>query len=263
MDLSGKVAIVTGGGSGIGREIGIAFAGVGVNVFMADLNVEAAKAVVAEIGKRGGQGCEIKVDITDSEEVHHMVETVLQKAGNIHILVNSAGIPALKPFLDIGERSWDRTYNVYFKGPFLCTQAVAKVMVERGIRGKIINVISIAAHVPSVGQAHYCAMKAGLSMLTKVAAMELASFGINVNAINPGIVKTALTEQFLEPTKSREMCLEHIPIGKLGQPEDVAGAALFLVSDTADFVIGQELVVDGGTSLMGMPNMLDVMRRTG
>jgi len=175
-----------------------------------------------------------------------MVDEAVRRTGSLDILVNNAGIEFLTPFLDIAESEWDRILDVNLKAAFLCGQAAARHMVSVGRGGKILNIAPINSHVALEKQAHYVASKGGLLMLTKAVAIELAKYRINVNAIGPGVIDTALTKGSLADPERRAVLLSHVPWGRVGQPRDVANAALFLCSDEADYVRGTILYVDGG-----------------
>jgi len=249
MKLNGKVVIVTGGGSGIGRGVALRFAQEGAGLVIADVNVLAAGETVAMINMIkdiGGDAIATQTDVSCKAEVDSMVSRALKCFGQIDILVNNAGVSGEIPFLDMDEAEWDRVLAVNLKGAFLCGQAVARVMVQAGTRGKIVNIASVNAKVAGAGLAHYCSSKGGLCMLTKVMALELAPYKINVNAVAPGIIETPLTASSLEDPGRRQTLMTHVPWGRVGQPRDVANAVLFLTSDQADYITGTTLFADGG-----------------
>jgi NAD(P)-dependent dehydrogenase (short-subunit alcohol dehydrogenase family) len=246
MRLGGKAVIVTGGGSGIGRGVALRFAQEGARLVIADVNVSAAEETVAMIKDISGDANAAQTDVSRKAEVDSMVSRSVECFGQIDILVNNAGVSGEVPFLDMDEAEWDRVLAVNLKGAFLCGQAVARAMVQAGTGGKIVNIASVNAEVAGTGLAHYCSSKGGLRMLTKVMALELAPYKINVNAVAPGIIETPLTASSLADPGRRQSLMAHVPWGRVGRPEDVADAVLFLASDQADFVTGTTLFVDGG-----------------
>lgn len=242
--LKGKVAIVTGAGQGIGREIALYLAKNGANVVVADITDKMLE-VVNEIKSLGSQGLAVKCDISKTEEVEKMVDETIREFGRIDILVNNAGIYPSKPFLEMTEQDWDRVLNINLKGTFHCIKAVVSKMVSQKY-GKIINLSSMAGStIGFPSQAHYSASKAGIVGLTKTLALELAPFGININAIAPGPINPtgSITTNNIEAI---EQIRKTIPIGRIGQPEDVANLVLYLASDESSFITGQCIVIDGG-----------------
>lgn len=261
MDLKDKVAIVTGGASGIGRAIAHQFAALGAKVVIADIDLERAKAVVEEITTAGGKALAVETDVSQAAAVEAMVQATLDRFGQIDILVNNAGVGTLSSIVEMIEEEWDWVINVNLKGTFLCTRAVARWMIENGHKGKIINISSINEQVPLAGEAHYCASKGGVMMFTRAAALELAPYGIHVNAIAPGMTETALTEEITQIPELRAAHLKQIPLGRFGQPEDVAKAAAFLASEWSDWVTGHTLYADGGMHLVGEESYLWAVER--
>lgn len=246
MTFHEKVAIVTGAGSGIGASVAERLAGEGARVAVADVNEAAAQQVAAQIREAGGKAIAIQVDVSSPPQVTTLVSQTHKQWGRIHILVNNAGVSGKHPFLDMDVAEWDRVLSVNLKGAFLCSQAVARIMVQEGGGGKIINITSVNAKVVVPGLCHYCASKGGLHMLTKALAVELAPHKINVNAVGPGIVETSLTAPSLKDPDTFQSLLQNVPWGRVGQPEDVAEAVLFLASRRADYITGTSLWVDGG-----------------
>ena len=248
MDLKGKVAIITGARRGMGKSHAITLAKAGIKVVVADISQEDCQKVVDEMKKQGGQGLAVKCDVTKKEEVDKMVEMAIKKWGRVDILVNNAGICQFKPFLELTEEEWDRTLNINLKGYFLCAQATAKEMVKKK-SGVIINIASIAMGQVGVGfpnLAHYCASKGGIVGLTETLALELAPYGIRVNAISPGAIETPMVDPLKTDPKTMEATLARIPLHRMGKPEEVSNLVLFLASDASSYMTGSDVVIDGG-----------------
>ena len=244
MQLREKVAIVTGGAQGIGKVICCTLAKEGAHVVVCDVNEKAAQATVKEIKGKNLNAIAVKADVSCANEVNLMVKDVLDKLGRIDILVNNAGICFLTPLEEITEEEWDRVMDVNLKGTFLCSQAVLRVMMNQK-SGKIVNITSIAGKVGGIlTGAHYSASKAGVICLTKSLALRLALYRINVNAVAAGPLKSQMTEAF--PPDKRTKLAQSIPLGGFGEPEDMANAVLFLVSDKAKYITGEILDVNGG-----------------
>lgn len=246
MQLQSNVAIVTGAASGIGRAIALRFAQEGAAVVIADINTTGAQETEARVRDAGGRALVVTTDVRRGDETQAMVAAVVEQFGHVDILVNGAGIETLIPFVDLPEAEWNRVLAVNLTGPFLCGQAVAREMIRAGRRGKIINIASINSVIALHHQAHYVSSKGGLLMLTKAMALELAPYGINVNAIGPGVVETPLTARSLSDPVRREFLQSRIPLARFGQPQDIAHAAVFLASDASDYITGTMLFVDGG-----------------
>ena len=247
MKLKDKVAIVTGSGQGIGRGIALALAKEGAKIVVIDIT-DRIYDVVKEIMNLGTQALAMKTDVSSAEQTGEMVKITVEKFGRIDILVNNAGIFPFKPLVEMTESDWDKVLNVNLKGVFNCTRAVAPHMINQK-SGKIINIASIAGVV--VGFAaltHYSASKGGIIGFTKSVALELAPFGINVNTIAPGSIETPGARMDMND-KSVKQFLQAIPLKRIGQPEDVANAVLFLASDESSYITGQCLVVDGGYTI--------------
>ena len=258
IELTNKIALVTGGVQGIGLGIVEAFLGAGAKVALSDINGEGLEARVGELrGRFGERVYGITADCSKEEDIVRMVSGAVGKFGAIDILVNNAGRGGMHYFWETAAREWDEVVDLNLRGAFLCAREVTKVMLDKGTRGKIINIASTNAILPTTGIAAYCASKGGLLMFTKVAAEELGPHGINVNAIGPGSTMTPLTEGFYNLPIMSEGYLERTPMGRFGQPEDIAKVALFLASEYADWVTGQIIYADGGQSLMGLPRYLE------
>jgi 3-oxoacyl-[acyl-carrier protein] reductase len=244
MKLEGKVAIVTGASRGIGREIALQFAKEGADVVVNFAGSEAkANEVVQEIMEIGRQAIAYQCNVGNAEEVQNMVKETIGHFGKVDILVNNAGITRDNLLMRMKEDEWDDVINTNLKGVFLCTKAVTRPMMKQR-SGKIINVASIVAISGNAGQANYVAAKSGVIGLTKTTAKELSTRGITVNAVAPGFITTDMTGELTEEIQS-EM-LKQIPLGRFGDPGDVARVAVFLASNDANYMTGQTLHVDGG-----------------
>ena len=243
MELKGKIALVTGAAQGIGRAIALLLAQKGADIVISDINLEKAEEMAKEIEALGRKAMAIKVDVANTNDVERMVEAILERFGQIDILVNNAGIAKDKLILRMTEEDWDSVLNVNLKGTFNCTKAVIKHMSKQR-KGKIVNIASVVGEMGNVGQANYSASKAGVIGFTKTIAREFAQRGINVNAIAPGYIETPMTEAL--PEKVKEELRRMIPMERLGRPEDVAQAVLFLVSEATSYITGQVLNVHGG-----------------
>ena len=250
MRLQNKVSIITGSGSGIGREMASVFAAEGAQVVIADIDGESARRGAQEIAAEGFETLAIETDITRPEQVEGMIQRTLDRFGRLDVLVNNAGTGLNKPFLETTLEEWNRLIRVNLTGTFLCGQAAARVMVEQG-RGRIVNVASISGQRGAQGRAAYGAAKAGVAQLTRVMAVELGPRGVYVNAISPGPVDTPQSRG-THTQATRQAYLDRLPIGRYGQRKEVAAAALFLASDEAGFVMGHVLNVDGGFKGAGL-----------
>lgn len=250
MGLAGRVALVTGGGRGIGRAIALRLADEGASVAV-NCNKSTAEAslVVEAIRAAGGRSMVARADVTGSAEVKRMVTSVIEQLGGIDILVNNAGVVSRQAFLDLTLEEWDRVHSTNLRSFFLVAQEVARVMKDQGRGGKILNVSSRGAKDASLNATAYSTSKAGVTMLTKQMALELAPYDINVNEVCPGLIETDLNRALLADPAYRERRLSIIPLRRIGTPEDVAGAAAFLVSDEARLITGASLFIDGGASI--------------
>lgn len=245
MKLKNKIAIVTGSGRGIGKSIAIELAKEGAKVIVSDIDIKECQNVCNEIKKIGSDAIAVKCDVSKKSDVDAIIETTIQKFQKIDILVNNAGVVLMKPFVEMTEKDWDFILDINLKGVFLCTNAVAKQMIKQK-SGKIISVASIAGEVGFINTSAYCASKAGIINLTRELALELSPHNINVNAIAPGVIATKMTEDILKDKKTKEVLLASTPLGRVGQPEEIGKAAVFLASSDSDFITGHTLVVDGG-----------------
>lgn len=250
-DLNEKVAIVTGGASGIGRATAETFAAQGAAVVIADRNVEGASAVADVLTKAGSKVRGIKLEATDPVSATRMAAAAVDWFGGLDIIVHSAGIGAEVLFLDTTPEDWQRLINVDLSGTFYCCQAAARVMRQKGRGGRIIALASTAGLRGGTGRAAYGAAKGGVIALVKVMAVELAPFTITANAIAPGAIETELVAQ-MHDSKTRQVYRAGIPLDRYGTPEEVAATALFLASDEARYITGETLVVDGGFVAAGV-----------
>lgn len=249
-DLSGRVAIVTGGANGIGREVVRMLLGAGASVAVADLDAQGAIATAEEAIADGHRAMAVTVDVTVTEQVAEMVDRVLADLGRIDILVNDAGICANVAAEDADDESWRRVLAVNLDATFWCSRAVGRVMLAAG-HGSIVNIASMSGLVVNwpQPQAAYNASKAAVIQLTKSLASEWAARGVRVNSVSPGYIGTAMTKRGMATAGWGETWLERTPIGRIGTPSDVAYAVLYLASDAASFATGTNLVVDGGYSI--------------
>lgn len=244
--LAGRVAFVTGGGSGIGRAVCVRLAADGAAVVVADVVPETAAETAAQLVASGAAAIAVTLDVASAAAVEAAMDEAWTRLGPVDILVNNAGIMGYKPFLHLTEAEWDRTMAVNAKGPFLCAQAAARRLVRAKVPGTIINMSSITSEVAIEFQSHYCASKGALRMLTKSMAVELAEHGITVNAVAPGVVETGMTRELLADPAVAEFTLPLIPLGRAATPEDIAGVVAFLATPDASYLTGATLVVDGG-----------------
>ncbi len=243
MDFKGQVVIVTGGARGIGKAICEAFAKRGANIAVVDLMDEEAVKTADELKALGVESISIKCDVSKSEDVKEMFNTVVEKLGGVDILVNNAGITRDTLVLRMKEEEWDAVIDVNLKSAFLCSKEALKLMAKKRF-GRIINISSIVAFTGNPGQVNYSASKAALLGLTKTIAKEYASRGITCNAVAPGFITTAMTEAL--PDNIKEEMLKNIPLRRFGSPEDVANAVVFLASTEAGYITGQVIHVNGG-----------------
>jgi 3-oxoacyl-[acyl-carrier protein] reductase len=243
MRLLNRVALITGGARGIGREIALAFAREGSDVVIGDVNLQEAEKTAQDIEALGRKSLAVELDVTNFIKVEAAVNKILDKFTKIDILVNNAGITKDGLLLRMGESDWDAVIAVNLKGTFNCTKAVSKVMIKQR-SGKIVNIASIIGIIGNPGQANYSASKAGIIALTKTSAKELASRNININAVAPGFIQTDMTAKL--PDELKQKMLGSIPLNKFGTPVDVANLCVFLASEEAAYITGQTIVVDGG-----------------
>ena len=246
MTLENKVALITGGGNGIGRATALRIAREGARIIVADMDAEDAQNVAAEISAAGGQVAAVTGNVTSRDDVQEMVAAALDNYGRLDILINNAGINRDSVVWKMSEEQWDQVISVDLKGVFNYIRAVAPIFKAQG-SGKIVNITSINGLRGKFGQANYSAAKGGVGGLTKTVARELGRFNVNVNAVAPGLVETEMMRN--APESVREAALQEILLGRLGQPEDIAAAVTFLCSPRARHITGQVFAVDGGQYL--------------
>ena len=246
MVLKDKVAIITGGARGIGKEIALTFAREGANICNCDVDDEALAETTRELESTGRQVVGRKVDVTNFSQVQEMVQKVLDKFSKIDILINNAGITRDNLLLRMKEEEWDAVLDVNLKGTFNCTKAVSKVMVKQR-SGKIVSIASTIGLMGNAGQSNYAASKGGIISFTKSVAKEFGSRNINVNAIAPGFIKTEMTAKIPEDLK--DSILKMTPLNRFGEPSDVANLALFLASENSQYITGHVIQVDGGMAM--------------
>lgn len=246
MRFANKGVLVTGGGSGIGRAVCLAFAREGADVGIADVSVEGAEVTAQEVKKKGRKAVTIKVDVTDPTSVQAMVSQTVSGLGRVDILVNSAGVREIVPFLQLPFPEWQRVIATNLTGTFLCSQAVAQHLVQQSKGGKIVNLASVAGIMAVPNRAAYVASKHAVIGLTKEMAMELADKHIQVNAVAPGVVETAMTASYFDKPDIVTSLKKAHPAGRWAQPEEIANLILFLASPEADFITGATFPIDGG-----------------
>ncbi len=251
--LKDKIAIVTGAGGGIGKSIAYHLLKTGCKVSICDINPDILEETKKEFRDSGYNLHVEKVDVTQKDQIDNFVKNIIDRYGQIDILVNNAGIYPQSLLLDMPEKLWEQTINVNLKSVFLFTNSVVQMMKKNTRGGVIINAASFAALVPSAGSGAYAASKAGIVSLTKTYAAELAPFNIRVNGYIPGVIETPMTQEVL--AKDNERIVSQLPLRRLGKPEDVAKAVLFLVSDDSEYVTGSFLEITGGKLCVQNPEL--------
>ena len=247
-DLKNKVAIVTGARRGMGRAHALALAKAGAKVVVADISQEECEKVVQEIKKNKGEAIAVKCDVTKKEEIDQMIQAAVKEWGKLDILVNNAGIAEFVPFMEMTEAEWDKTIDINLKGYFLCAQAAAKEMAKQK-SGAIVNIASVAMGQIGVGfpnLTHYCASKGGIVGMSEAMAIELATYNIRVNVVSPGVIDTPMIDPVRQDKASMDGIMGRVPLPRVGKPEEVANAVVFLASDDSSYMTGSVVVVDGG-----------------
>ncbi len=247
-ELTNKIALVTGAQRGMGRAHALALAAQGAKVAVTDINEETCQTVVDKIKANGGEAICFKMDVLNIAEINEVFDKVIAKWGRLDILVNNAGIYQPKPALEMTEEEWDKTIDINLKGYFFCAQRAAKEMAKNKW-GRIVNISSIASGQVGVGvnaSSHYTASKGGVIGMTETLALEWAPLGININAIGPGAIDTPMVRDSNIPKEQLDAMIEHIPLKRVGKPEEVSAAVVFLSSDEASYITGATLFVDGG-----------------
>ncbi len=244
MRLEGKVALVTGSARGIGKAIALRLAQEGADLIITDINMEASEATAKEIEGMGRKAIAVKCDVSKRDEVNELVAKSLEKFGQIDVLVNNAGITRDGLFMRMKEEQWDLVMDVNLKSVFNVTQEVFTKSMMKKKSGSIINISSLVGIVGNMGQANYCAAKAGVIGFTKALAKEVSNRGVRVNAVAPGFINTEMTAAI--PEKMQEEMMKSIPMGRGGEPKEIADAVLYLASDESSYVAGQVLSINGG-----------------
>ena len=246
-ELEGKVALVTGGTSGIGRDTAVLFAKAGAKVVVSGRREPEGNETVTLVRAAGGEGLFVKADVSKASEVESLIQTAVQQFGRLDIAFNNAGIEGVwVPIARQSEEDWDQTIAINLKGVWLCLKYELRQMLKQGTGGAIVNMASISGLMGSVGAGAYSASKHGVVGLTKTAALENAKSGIRINAVCPGVVETAMAERLFSAPAVHKYLLDCHPVGRFGRPAEIADAVLWMCSERASFMTGQSLVLDGG-----------------
>lgn len=245
ISLDSKVAIVTGGGKGIGRAIALGLANAGADVVVCSRSLPALESVSEEIRKLGKDSIDVVMDVTKQEDIEKVVTETTEKFGKIDILVNNAATSYMRPLMDLREEGWDTIFDTNLKAVFLLSREVAKVMMKQK-GGRIINITTVGAEKAEFGMGAYSTSKAGLKMLTKCMALEWAPHNINVNAVGPGLTRTEFSKPLWSNPELSKKITSSIPLGRIAEPEDIVGAVVFLASDVSSYITSQSIYVNGG-----------------
>lgn len=246
-DLAGRTALVTGAGKGLGRTIARALAAAGADIVAVSRTLPDLESLAADLAPLGRRVVPLLADVADEGSVRDMTAAALAACGAIDILVNNAGVEGVSPMLDVDVEAWDHVFAINLRGPMLCSKHVGAHMVERR-SGKVINVASVLATLPQRKMGPYASTKAGLVQLTRVTALEWMRFNVQVNALCPGYFLTPMNQEFLESPEGQSF-IQRLPLKRVGRPEELEGAAVFLASDATSYITGTTLYVDGGHSL--------------
>lgn len=249
IDLSGRVALVTGGGAGLGATLCRTFAEAGAAVSVVGRTADRVEATAAALRAGGGKAVAIEADLRDAAQVRQAVRRTAAELGRLDILVNNAGVYPHSSLLELPDEEWDDVMAVNLRGAFIATREAARVMIAQGSGGRVVNIASVDAVAPEPRFSHYDASKGGLVALTRSLALELGPHRITINAVGPGLIDGPGLDRYVP--KRKAAFLAHVPLGTIGQPEEIADAVLFLASDLARWITGQTLYVDGGVMLAG------------
>ena len=244
-DLTGKVAIVTGAGRGIGRAVAMGLAASGASVVLAARTAEQIQAAADEIQAGGGKALAVPTDLTDTAQIERLAAETVSAFGRIDILVNNAARSFLRGLMDLREDGWDKVFNTNVKAAWLLSRAAARTMMEQK-SGRIINITTVGAEKAELGMAAYGCSKAALKMLTRCMAREWAIFGSQVNAVGPGLTRTEFSQPIWSNPDIAKLVTAHLPLGRIAEPEEIVPAVLFLASDAASYMTGETIYVDGG-----------------
>ncbi len=251
LNLAGKTAIITGAGRGIGKAIALKLAEAGADIVPVSRTLDEIEAVAEEARRMGRQALPLTMDVTKQDDIDSMVEKAVAKFSKIDILINNAGVTVKKPSEDVTEEDWDRILNTNLKGVFFCAQKVGMQMIKQN-KGAIVNMASIASRVAITNSVVYCVSKGGVLQLTRVLAIEWAKHNIRVNAIGPAYIETPLTAGLLNNPELLQTIKARTPMGRIGKPDEISEAALFLASDAASYITGEILYIDGGLNAYGI-----------
>ena len=245
MKLKNKIAIITGAARGIGKAVALEFAKEGAKVIISDVNVKESKELVKQIENLGSEAVFQKCDVTKKRDIQNLINKTIRKFQKIDILVNCARVFLEKSITEIDEKEWDKLIDTNLKGNFMCIKNVSEHM-KKNKKGKIISISSIAGEVGLINSSIYSAANGGIINLTKELAIELSPYKININVVSPGIISVDMMEDQLKSKKVRKELMSNIPLGRMGTPQEVADAVVFLASSNSNFITGHNLVVDGG-----------------